>query len=160
MYQVIIVETDEATDTYETAFVQNRGVATAVADNRGFLRFAPGQGSGSIVKWYPATKGYVAAAQTVKRHAALGDAPAFVFLAHELIHAYHDLHGDLPKNYDDNDNDGTGTGKDHEEARTIGLGPYADEEICENAIRKEHQLPRRTLFGVRKLNHLKARLNP
>jgi hypothetical protein len=67
--------------------------------------------------------------------------PEFVALAHELIHALHVISGDVVKEYD------WGTdGAIIEEARTVGLGPYANTRISENSIRKEWNLGRRTYY--------------
>ena len=70
--------------------------------------------------------------------------PAFIPLAHELIHALHALNGNLiPRNQK------TLVGKDQivaEEARTTGLGNYAAEKITENAIRAEWKFPLRKTY--------------
>jgi hypothetical protein len=36
----------------------------------------------------------------------------------------------------------------HEEAHTVGLGPYANTRISENALRKEHNLTLRTYYDT------------
>lgn len=64
----------------------------------------------------------------------LGERPAFVGLAHELIHAYHYTNGlamsDPVK----------------EEEFTVGLIPYATSDYTENKIRVEHNLPPRESY--------------
>lgn len=68
--------------------------------------------------------------------------PEFIALAHELVHALHVISGDVVKDYDwDTD------GAIIEEARTVGIGPYANTRISENAVRKEWNLGRRTYYG-------------
>ena len=57
---------------------------------------------------------------------AAGARPAFIGLAHELIHCMHALLGTMKNSYDD------------EEKFTVGLESYANVAICENAIRAEH----------------------
>ncbi len=70
-------------------------------------------------------------------------APSFIVLAHELIHALHRV---------------TGTRHSQDEAaRSTGIGPYADEELTESAIRTEFGLPRRnTYWNARWLGAFKA----
>ena len=71
--------------------------------------------------------------------------PSYIALAHELIHAFHSLSGDLRKAY------GGGFSADsgllHEEARTVGLGIYANTRISENAFRRRDNLALRTYYG-------------
>jgi len=67
--------------------------------------------------------------------------PAFVALAHELVHALHTLSGDRIKN--DNDDKETMI----EEARTVGAGKYANTRISENAIRRENNVPLRLFYS-------------
>jgi len=63
-----------------------------------------------------------------------GARPAFIGLAHELIHCYHMVTGTMKHGYDD------------EEKFTVGLDPHAAQEITENAIRREHTVPMRTQY--------------
>jgi hypothetical protein len=58
-----------------------------------------------------------------------GSRPAFIGLAHELIHCYHYVNGLAKGSYDD------------EERFTVGLGPYMLAPITENRIRLEHDVP-------------------
>jgi hypothetical protein len=60
--------------------------------------------------------------------------PPFVALAHELIHAIHSLKGEKEAVIA------------NEEARTVGLGQYANERISENALRAEAGLALRTVY--------------
>jgi hypothetical protein len=64
--------------------------------------------------------------------------PAFVSLAHELIHAFHLVSGNRYADSVD--------GVLREELYATGLGPYADTRISEAAIRKEHGHPLRTFY--------------
>ena len=61
----------------------------------------------------------------------LGARPAFIGLAHELVHCLHYLRGTKKAGYDD------------EERYTVGLPPYNAEPITENTIRDDHHVPRR-----------------
>lgn len=67
------------------------------------------------------------------------DMPAYVALAHELIHAFHTLSGNRKPERPN--------GKAPlEEAWTVGAGKYANTRISENAIRAEHNLERRLYY--------------
>lgn len=63
-----------------------------------------------------------------------GERPAFIGLAHELVHCYHMVNGTMKHGYD------------NEEQFTVGIGSYEGEEITENAIRAEHNVPTRTQY--------------
>jgi hypothetical protein len=79
--------------------------------------------------------------KTAEDEDQLNDIPAFIILGHELIHAYHSLCGssDYGEGYHGN--------KAIEEARTIGLGPWANDPLTENGLRKEWGLRPRVTFG-------------
>jgi hypothetical protein len=95
----------------------------------------PAVGTGSLVRYGDDLAAIYAAAIGITT-------PAYVALAHELVHALHVISGDVVKDYD------WGTdGAIIEEARTVGLGPYKNTRISENAIRKEHNLPLRTYYS-------------
>lgn len=64
-----------------------------------------------------------------------GSRPNFIGLAHELVHALHNLNGDASADTTD------------EEHRTVGIGIYINEDICENSIRGEHNVPRRMAYS-------------
>jgi hypothetical protein len=68
--------------------------------------------------------------------------PEFIALAHELVHALHVIGGDVVKEYS-----WATDGAIIEEARTVGIGPYANTRISENAVRKEWNLGRRTYYA-------------
>ena len=82
---------------------------------------------------------------TAARPDAMGDdgmpcISSHVILGHELIHAYHMMTGKLLQGpYDITE----GT-DDYEEAHTIGVGPFAGDELTENALRRETGLAQRT----------------
>lgn len=79
--------------------------------------------------------------------ALVPDSPHFVVLGHELIHCMHYLSGDT-NSYRADDAWGAGDSyTKHEEARTVGLGIYANTRICENAIRREAKLKIRTYYS-------------
>ena len=63
--------------------------------------------------------------------------PAYIGLAHELVHVYHFVMGACFAAYTGGFMDKNG-GVAQEEMRTVGLGPYVDEVPSENAIRGEH----------------------
>jgi hypothetical protein len=94
----------------------------------------------------PAANGWVFYDPTLDAELAYTQAigiptPTWVALAHELIHAFHFVSGDsefeptapLPWL--------------REEARTVGLGPYRNARISENALRAEAGLPRRNSYA-------------
>lgn len=64
-----------------------------------------------------------------------GSRPNFIGLAHELVHAMHNIMGDASQDTQD------------EEYRTVGLGTFRNEEICENTIRAEHGVPLRLQYS-------------
>ncbi len=78
--------------------------------------------------------------------------PPFIALAHELIHAMHDIHGATYRAYDGQLS--ADSGKAEEEARTVGLGPHVDEPITENKIRAEHGLPLRPSYSGHYFNNV------
>lgn len=63
-----------------------------------------------------------------------GARPPFIALAHELIHALHNIEGSASAD--------TRT----EEARTVGLNSYLAVLPNENAIRREHEVPHRSAY--------------
>ena len=98
----------------------------------------PGKGSSSYAAYNP----YAAA-----EYAAMVGIPTPVHIAlgHELIHSLHHLSGGL--RMDAGTDSVTARFRRlilHEEAHTVGLGPYANTRISENALRKEHNLTLRT----------------
>jgi hypothetical protein len=60
--------------------------------------------------------------------------PAEIGLAHELIHALHDVTQTM------------GNTRMNEENRTVGLGPYANDPITENAVRGDYGIPLRPTY--------------
>ncbi|MFN3325465.1 MAG: M91 family zinc metallopeptidase [Bryobacteraceae bacterium] len=65
---------------------------------------------------------------------AAGTRPAYIGLAHELVHCMHSVLGTMKPGYDE------------EEKFTVGLDPYAGVAICENTIRGEHGLDLRDRY--------------
>lgn len=63
-----------------------------------------------------------------------GTRPPYIGLAHELIHAHHNLYGTSMNN------------KHEDEYRVVGMGDYEGEPITENKIRGEHDLEGRTSY--------------
>lgn len=71
---------------------------------------------------------------------------SFVTLGHELIHASHVLHGNqynVPLGNPACDSDNPAA---EEELRTTGVGPWRDEPLSENAMRRELGLPERASY--------------
>lgn len=117
------------------------GTAVRAPAAPGSLIRLPGSGLGAMVRYNPNVE---------HQYNTIGvNTPPFIALAHELIHAMHVMSGDLKKAYDwDNGTPGSSNGAILEEARTVGLGRYADTRISENAIRREHNLALRTFYGT------------
>jgi len=92
-------------------------------------KFVPNAGAGCVIGF---------------NHKDQGDGrPVFIALAHELVHAYHYVHGACYRGIGDSIESGKDAGLMEEEMRTVGFGKYANEVPSENAIRVEHnQTPR------------------
>ena len=95
----------------------------------------PGEGCGAFVRWNP----NITDVAGKKR-------PPFIALAHELVHAYHYVHGACYRGLIGFAHQNVDSGLAEEEKRTVGLGEYADEIPCENAIRAEHGVAKRTEY--------------
>lgn len=75
------------------------------------------------------------------------ETPGYIAIGHELIHCMHFMSGDTNM-YNNDDEWGPGdTYSKHEEARTVGLGIYANTRISENALRREFKLKLRTYYS-------------
>ena len=96
-------------------------------------RYVGGAGSSAVVTW---------------DHQSPGNPPrpAFVALAHEIVHASHYLHGACYRGIGDDLKPDGDSGIMEEEMRTVGFGKYATESPSENAIRVEHHLTRRDTY--------------
>jgi Effector protein len=115
--------------------------ATTGGDGKPYV--VPGQGSTTSVGWYPSDE-----------HPE-GNRPAFIGLAHELIHALYNLHGLIIRDPADVTLDnkygmpqGVTVGKAVDEARVTGLGRFASLPFTENAIRREHGVADRLGYVV------------
>lgn len=75
---------------------------------------------------------------------------AYITLAHELVHAKHQLAGTCKYSGDLNPSEKSATTRSgKEELRAIGLGKYAySGEPSENTIRQEHGLPKRLKYTL------------
>ena len=95
----------------------------------------PGAGSSALVSYNPFgdVGGVMAGSKPLKTILGV-DTPAFVALAHELVHAFHYMGGDRSPS------------RMVEEARTVGAGRYANTRISENAVRKEHNVALRKWY--------------
>jgi hypothetical protein len=100
------------------------------------IKFA-GKGSRTIVYYHNHAE-----SDAIYTRLATVQTPAWIALAHELIHAFHHLSGTT---YKDSAEGVGGTAK-REEMFTTGLGPYANTRISENALRREANLPVRTFY--------------
>lgn len=98
-------------------------------DDEGRVFFMPGNGQSASVSWWPDDPG-----------PPYAERPAFVGLAHELIHALHIVHGQQIA--DTNSTQGLAIN----EAQVVGLGRFKDEPFTENAIRDEHGITLRTQY--------------
>ncbi|HNN95220.1 MAG TPA: M91 family zinc metallopeptidase [Pseudomonadota bacterium] len=105
----------------------------------------PGAGSDTIVRMNPALKSYVSPAQTEEPWMTERDKFGFY---HELVHAYHDGRGESapgshlstgPGNYQ--------RGLAELEFEAMGLGPYKDNVISDNAIRAAMGKAQRPNYG-------------
>jgi len=76
------------------------------------------------------------------------DSPLHIVLGHELIHCMHYLSGDTSRYRTTNPWAPGDSYLKHEEARTVGLGIYANTRISENALRREAKLPVRTYYSA------------
>ncbi len=108
----------------------------------------PGPGTDTTVSFNP-DRTKINGEDWMTRDPAIG-------LGHELIHAHHDVNGTTatPDNVDYVDADGNNRSAPGYELQTVGLGPYKDNELTENNLRKdfedgdlgdndhEHQRPR------------------
>ena len=95
-----------------------------------------GGSTAAIANWVPTNKGQ----DNIER-------PGYLALAHELIHCLHYIAGDCARPITLQDSINADSGLSEEEARTVGLGPYAyphhSEPFCENAIRAAFNEPLR-----------------
>ncbi len=108
-----------------------------------------GEGASGIVRWNPANA--IPFIGTPR--------PAYLSLGHELIHCLHYITADCYRKINDvvTLDAGVDSGLAEEEARTVGLGPYADEAMSENAIREAFEQPKRTEYNNgNDLSHVKA----
>jgi hypothetical protein len=83
-----------------------------------------GIGSPSVVSWNPG-----------KFNTPDGHRPPFIGLAHELVHALHNLEGN------------TSRVPDVDERRVTGLYPFEHRPITENSIRADHNIPARASYS-------------
>jgi len=90
------------------------------------------KGCSAIVRWNPSNRLQVGPSEFIER-------PAYLALAHELIHALHFISADCARAPTREFNLKKDSGLAEEEARTVGIGPYMyprqSDAFCENAIR-------------------------
>jgi hypothetical protein len=103
---------------------------------------ANGKGTGSILFCdFTVAEEYYEASEAEKPD--VGAAALF----HELIHAYHNLTGERIRIVPTDQFKERWPELMHEEARTVGLGRFMNEELSENTFRAEIGLPRRTKYA-------------
>jgi hypothetical protein len=130
---VIILYTNDLGSVAQDS--KKQGVEVRKDSPPGSVVRLPALGTGSIVRYGDDLAAVYAAAIGIPT-------PGYIALAHELIHALHVISGDVVKDYD-----WSTDGAIIEEARTVGIGPYANTRISENSIRKEHNLSLRTYYN-------------
>jgi hypothetical protein len=96
-----------------------------------------------VVRWSPAPR-----ADESGDPDQLNGIPPFIILGHELAHVLHTLQK--------TDSYGAGIRDDVaiEEARTIGLGPWAKDDLSENGLREEWKYKLRTTFQAAGVDRL------
>ncbi len=128
--------------TYQNSTVGPGRTEVRRAASPGSVVRLPGSGMSSTVYYNPNIEHQYTMAAKIKT-------PAYIALAHELIHAMHSLGGEVLKPYSwANGTPNSSSGAILEEAKTVGLGIYKNTAISENAIRREHNLPQRTFYAV------------
>jgi hypothetical protein len=90
-----------------------------------------GAGSCSLIAWDP-----------IHNSTPDGSRPPFIALAHELVHAYHNIRG-TARATQVGDVSGDRT---TDEALTVGLRGFEKEPVSENRIRREHGISFRTSY--------------
>lgn len=100
----------------------------------------PGKGASSVAAFNPYAANEYAQMVGIPT-------PVHIALGHELIHCLHFLAGNIRLDADTTKADRLSSMMLHEEASTVGLGPYKNTRISENALRKEHNLTLRTFYG-------------
>lgn len=109
----------------------------------------PGSGTGAEVLWDPTSVSLCRDLSADKR-AAWMDRPAWIALAHELIHAWRLVTGRCIFQ------PGGTVGDYWEEAMTVGLPPYDGCRFTENRFRHAKALALRTFYGETTLSRSKA----
>ncbi len=109
----------------------------------------PGPGTGAKVLWDPSSV-QICKDLSADRRTAWMDRPAWVALAHELIHGWRLVTGRCVFQ------PAGGIEEYWEEAMTVGLPPYDGCRFTENRFRNAKALPLRTYYGESTLNRSKA----
>jgi hypothetical protein len=128
---------------------------TAVASVTGdaFMPYVAGKGVDTAVVMFHAEKGYDYAADP--DHGRQDPSHAFLGLGHELAHASHMLHGahyGTPVSSSTRDRNSAAA---EEELRTTGAGPWKDEPVSENAMRRDLGLAERRSYCGNPGRHLR-----
>jgi Effector protein len=115
-------------------YLQNGLVGYHIMDH-----LTPGKGTGAWVVWDPSLE---KVGQDLDQRAAWMDRPAWIALAHELIHGWRLASGRRVFRPC-----GVGGEYYYEEAMTVGLPPYDQCRFTENRLRRLKGLPLRTFYG-------------
>ena len=124
-------------DRYDlTEMMQNPDLIGRIVDGENGKTFVPSAGTGAVVTFN-------------HEDAGTDGRPAFIALAHELVHAFHYLSGSCYRAASGGIQDGGNSGLMEEEMRTVGCEMFVGETPSENAIRGEHGItPRKTYSEV------------
>jgi hypothetical protein len=114
---------------------KNSHITIEVADGFDGQNGSGWDGGAKVMRWSPA--GRIAESADPDQ---LNGIPPFIILGHELCHCLHTLQGTDSYGYAKFDDIAI------EEARTIGLGPWATDGLSENGLREEWKYKLRTTF--------------
>ncbi|MBN3761716.1 M91 family zinc metallopeptidase [Burkholderia sp. Ac-20365] len=136
-------ETEEAASTRAVSSLQRGLIAYHIMDE-----LTPGSGTAAEVWWNPSLDRVLDNLPDEKR-AAWMDRPAWIALAHELIHGWRMVTGRCVFQ-------AVGIESYWEEAMTVGLPPYDGCRFTENHLRHAKALPLRNFYGEETLNRSNA----
>jgi hypothetical protein len=117
-------------DTNETGYEGNAAARFLGADGK------PGAGCDAVIRIKPDLKTFAEPGE--KEDPWMTERPKYG-LYHEMIHAYHAVHGNTVT--------GTHNGINTREFQAAGLGPYATEKFSENSIREAMGKDKRPNYG-------------
>ncbi|WP_175891596.1 M91 family zinc metallopeptidase [Burkholderia cepacia] len=132
-YKVCIMPAAISTDE-SASYVGGNKTKSSSADKSS----TPGKGAQSVVYWNP----------TLTRTPD-GERPAFIGLAHELIHAQRNLYGNSIETNEALQRLGATytNSREADEHQVVGFWQWRDQPITENKIRAEHGVPQRLQYS-------------